>query len=577
MMEENQIITDKFAGIDEAIGLLTQHKKTWATLAIPEKIKMLLKVRKNIGDYAQEWVDLSVKGKQLPPDSPLAGEEWTSGPWVLASSITNYIETLEAIYQGKKAALIKKTRNRPDGQLVVKVFPNNIYDNLLLNGIRAEVWMQEGVTAENLANTIGTFYNKEDPDGKVSLVLGAGNINAIAPLDVLYKLIADGEVVILKMNPVNEYLGPVLEKILAPFIEADYVKLVYGGAEVGEYLTRHPGIGTIHITGSERTHDIIVYGAGEEGRQRKKENKPILDQGKSLTSELGGIGPMIVVPGPWTKADINFQADNIVSAKLHNGGHNCVASQVLVMPEKWDLSQTLIDTVTEKLANIPPRIAYYPGTDKNQEAALNAYPEAQLFGGDVPRTFIKGLTASNDEYAFTHEFFGPVYAQTDIEGDDAASFLSNAVKFCNEKLHGTLGATILIHPQTKKEMGPEFENIVAGLRYGAIGVNIWNAVAFLVTQCTWGAFPGHSFNDIQSGVGVVHNTFLFDKPQKTIAYGPFRALPRAWVHGDFNLMPYPLWFVTNKTAHITAKRITKFAVNPGFKHLPGIFIAALRG
>ena len=577
-MNEIEIKRTSFAEIDKAIDSLDTKKKNWANLSIPEKIRLLLEVRKNTGIYAKEWVDLSVQAKQLDPESALAGEEWLTGLWVFASTINNYIHTLRAIHENKKAKLIKKVKTRKNGQVVAQVFPNNIYETLLLNGIRGEVWMQDGVSTQNLIDTIGVFYNQKDPKGKLSLVLGAGNINAIAPLDVLHKFIAEGEVVILKMNPINAYLGPVLVKIFEPFIQADFLRLVYGGAEIGEYLTKHPKVETIHITGSERTHDSIVYGAGKEGKERKAANKPILDPSKKMTSELGGIGPMIVVPGPWTKADINFQAENIVTAKLHNGGHNCVASQILVLPRNWDLSQDLIDAVSEKLKKTPPRIAYYPGAEASQKAAVSAYPDAQQYGESVPRTFITGIDASNpSEYSFTTEFFGPVYAQTYVEGDNASSFLENAVKFCNEKLYGTLGATILVHPKTMKESGTDLDKAIAGLKYGAVGVNIWNAAAFLITQCTWGAFPGHTSNDIQSGIGTVHNTFLFDKPQKSVIYGPFRVLPRAWAHGDFNLMPKPLWFVTNKTAHTTSKRITQFAVNPGFKHLPGIFMAALQG
>lgn len=567
-----------FTEIKRAIDLLDNNKKEWANLSIPDKIKMLLEIRRNIGIYAEEWVNLSAKAKKLEPNSALTGEEWVTGPWVFATTINNYIHTLQAIYDNKKSGLIKKIKTHKNEQVIAKVFPNNIFETLLLNGIYAEVWMDKSINKENLIDSIGVFYKKKDPEGKLSLVLGAGNINAIAPLDVLYKLLAEGEVVILKMNPINEYLGPILEKVFEPFIKANFLKLVYGGAEVGEFLTKHPKIESIHITGSERTHDIIVYGAGEEGKERKKANSPILDSSKTMSSELGGIGPMIIVPGPWSDADIDFQAERIVTAKLHNGGHNCVASQILVLPKNWNLSQKLIDAVDNKLKSIPSRIAYYPGAAANQKAAAIEYPDAKNYGGDVPRTFITGLDSKNSaEYSFHTEFFGPVYAQTYVEGDDAGSFLENAVKFCNETLHGTLGATILIHPKTMKKSKANLDKAITDLKYGAIGVNAWNAVAFLVTQCTWGAFPGHTYNDIQSGIGTVHNTFLFDKPQKTVIYGPFRVLPRAWVHGDFNLMPKPVWFVTNKTAHITAKRITKFAVNPGFKHLPGIFLAALRG
>ncbi|MCF6169656.1 MAG: aldehyde dehydrogenase family protein [Bacteroidales bacterium] len=577
-MNEVEIKSTSFAEIDKAINSLDAQKKKWAVLSVPEKIKMLLGVRKNIGVYAGEWVDLSVKAKQLNPKSALTGEEWSTGPWAFASTINNYIHTLHAIHDNRKDQLIKKVSTRKNGQVIAQVFPNNIYDHLLFNGIHAEIWMRKEVNTQNLLGTMGVFYREKDPVGKLSLVLGAGNINAIAPLDVLHKLLAEGEVVILKMNPVNAYLGPVLEKIFEEFIRADFLRLVYGGAEVGGYLTKHPKVGSIHITGSERTHDIIVYGPGKEGRERKAADKPILDPSKKMTSELGGIGPLIVVPGPWSKADIDFQAENIVAAKLHNGGHNCVASQILVLPRNWDLSGELIDAVSKKLKSAPPRIAYYPGAAQSQKAAVAAYPDAQQYEGEVPRTFITGLDANNPaEYSFTTEFFAPVYAQTFVEGGNASVFLENAVNFCNEKLHGTLGATLLVHPKTMKEYATDLDKAIAGLKYGAIGVNIWNAIAFQITQCTWGAFPGHTANDIQSGIGTVHNTFLFDKPEKSVIYGPFRVMPAAWAHGDFNLMPKPVWYVNNKTAHITAKRITRFAVNPGFKHLPGIFISAMRG
>ena len=52
----------------------------------------------------------------------------------------------------------------------------------------AEVWMEPGVTPENLDDNVAGFYRRPKAPGKVALVLGAGNIAAIAPLDALYKL-----------------------------------------------------------------------------------------------------------------------------------------------------------------------------------------------------------------------------------------------------------------------------------------------------------------------------------------------------------------------------------------------------
>ena len=566
--------TEQHTAIDKDIQVLQASKQNWVDLSVSAKIDILKIIRKNVGAHAQEWVDLSVKNKQIDPKSSIVGEEWASGPWATAAGISAFLDTLEAVEKGTTKKLIKKIGKRPDGQLKLKVFPANIYDVLLLNEIEGEVWMQKSVNESNLSEHMATFYQQKSPKGKVSLILGAGNINSIPPLDLLYNLIVKGEVVILKMNPINDYLTPLFNTIFEPLVKGGYLRITNGDGKVGAYLTAHPDIECIHITGSERTHDLIVYGGGEAGKKRKANNTPLLDASKPISSELGGIGPMIVVPGPWTKADINYQAKNIVTAKLHNGGHNCVASQVLVLPKTWDKSAALLKSVHDKLESVASRPAYYPGSSDRQKDMMKAYPQAEEMAGDVPRTLATGLDASNkDEYAFCTEFFGPMYSQTELDGDTPLEFLQNAVKFSNENLHGTLGATILIHPKTMKEMGSAFEDCLAEMKYGAIGVNIWNGVVFLLAQCSWGAYPGHTYDDIQSGIGVVHNSLMLEDVEKSVLYGPFRGAPRA-----LNLAPpSPPWFVTNRTAATTMRRLTKFAVSPSPLHLPGIFAAALTG
>jgi aldehyde dehydrogenase (NAD(P)+) len=571
---KNRDKSKSFVKIDNSIEKLQAAKNKWVDLPISDKIEKLKDLNKRTGEYAQMWVDLSIKHKQIDTNSTLAGEEWSTGPWALISSVNAYIQTLNELNNGNISRLIKGIEKRNDGQLKVKVFPSNFYETLLFNKIQGEVWMQKGVTEDNILQNMAELYRRKKPNGKVSLVLGAGNINSIPPLDVLYNLLVKGEVALLKMNPVNDYLSPIFEKIFASFIKEDYVKLVNGGVEEGKYLTSHPDIETIHITGSEKTHDAIVYGVGEEGLKRKIKNDPILDASKPIRSELGGIGPMIVVPGPWNKKDIDFQSQNIVTAKLHNGGHNCVASQVLVLPKKWKNSEKLLAKIRKYLNEIPSRKAYYPGSENRQRSAMEAYPDSETLTGELPRILITDLDSGNkNEYAFQTEFFGAIYAETNIDGDTPLEFLQNAVSFCNSSLHGTLGATILIHPKTIKELGDALENCIADLQYGAVGVNVWNGVAFLLPQCTWGAFPGHTYDDIQSGIGVVHNSLMFDKPEKTVLYGPFRTLPRA-----FNLAPpKPPWFVTNRTANKTMRLITKFALRPSMIKLPGIFYSALKG
>ncbi|KPV52309.1 hypothetical protein SE17_16255, partial [Kouleothrix aurantiaca] len=96
-------------------------------------------------------------------------------------------------------------------------------------------------------------------------------------------------------------------------------------------------------------------------------------------------------------------------------------------------------------------------------------------------------------------------------------------------------------------------------------------------EAAWGAFPGHTYTDVQSGIGVVHNTFLLDSTEKNVSRGPFYPFPRGVLHASLRLLPRPPWLVTNRTARTTAERITRFTIAPRLRQLPGIFISALRG
>ncbi len=562
--------------IDKSIGKLNDHKDEWAALPVPKKIELLRQVLTNLGEHAQAWVDISIRNKQIEAESPLVGEEWSAGIWALAAGLNGYIETLGALAENQLPK-VKRVWNSPNGRTILHIYPNNIIESLLLNGITAEVWMREGVTKENVHDHIALFYKQKGPLGKVALVLGAGNVNSIAPLDMLYRLIAHGQVVILKMNPVNDYLGPILEKIFEPFVTAGYVQFAYGAADVGSYLVHHPEIHEIHMTGSVRTHDAIVFGTGEKGRINKERNEPILH--KPVTSELGGVSPVIIVPGQWSDTDIRFQAERVVTMKMHNCGFNCIAAQVLILPEKWELKDTFFDAVRTVLRELPPRKPWYPGAAERQKAAFASHPLVETYGGgEVPSTLIAGIAPDTvNESSFKEEFFCAVLAQTSLSGDSPSEFLQNAVVFCNERLHGTLGATIIVHPKTIKESGAVLDRAVADLRYGSIGINVWNALAFLLPQSPWGAYPGHTLNDVDSGIGVVHNTFLLEKTEKTVVSGSFYPFPKSVLHMDFSMLPKPPWFVTNKTANITFRRVALFTIDRNITRIPGIFTSALRG
>ncbi|MFJ8822747.1 hypothetical protein ACIREE_13270 [Streptomyces sp. NPDC102467] len=121
------------------------------------------------------------------------------------------------------------------------------------------------------------------------------------------------------------------------------------------------------------------------------------------------------------------------------------------------------------------------------------------------------------------------------------------------------------------------DEAVAGLRYGTLGVNCWSAFGFLLGYTPWGAHPGHTRQDIGSGIGFVHNAFMLEDVEKTVLRAPFAPAPRGLFTGSPSLSPRPPYYVTNRTGTTTMRRLTAYATDPKATRLPGILASALRG
>lgn len=168
---------------------------------------------------------------------------------------------------------------------------------------------------------------------------------------------------------------------------------------------------------------------------------------------------------------------------------------------------------------------------------------------------------------FETECFSGVFSEMALPASSVADYVDRAVRFANERLWGTLGATIIVHPDSMKDplVADAVERAIADLRYGSVSVNIWVAVAYAAVTTTWGAYPGHTLDDIQSGRGTVHNALLFDRPLKSVVRAPFRAFPK------------PVWFGTNRNAHRTLQALTDHEADPGILSTLKVAARAVRG
>ena len=319
---------------DERVEKLANHKDEWAQLSILERIGLLDQLRDRLVACQADWVAKCQQAKGIDPNASGSGEDWLSGPVLTLRNIRLLRQTLMEIHEHGKPQIAKSmVSQRKDGRTVVKVFPCDIYDKLLYLGYSAEVWMQDGVTPDNLLENTASAYEQLPTQGQVSLVLGAGNVSSIPPMDAIYKLFIEHQVVILKMNPVNEYLGPLFEDMFRPFVERGFFHVVYGAIEVGAHLCNHPKVDTLHITGSDATHDAIVWGPREGRAERKANGTPI--NTKPISSELGNVTPIVVVPGDWSDKEIDFQAENVATMVCNNASFNCVAGKLLVVVPVW--------------------------------------------------------------------------------------------------------------------------------------------------------------------------------------------------------------------------------------------------
>jgi acyl-CoA reductase-like NAD-dependent aldehyde dehydrogenase len=562
--------------VDRVLTELQAGEGVWARTGHAERRDLLRRVAGLVADSAAEWVSIASSIKGLSDSSPLRGEEWISGPWATAGSARALADTLDRMSRDQEPLAGVRFKTAPGGRVAVPALPANTYDKLLLSGFSADVWMLPGLSADEVRSTAGLGSRTPAGTHGISVVLGAGNIFSIAPLDVLHALHADNRVVALKVNPVTEPLLPIFERILAPYVELGVVRVISGGAEVGSALVHDERVSAVHMTGSERTHDAIVWGAGETGEATRRSGTPMLT--KPISSELGGVSPVIVVPGRWSKADLRFQAEHVATQRLHNAGANCIAAQVVLVSSDWDQKEQFLGELRAVLAGAPARPTWYPGGEDRVATARESHPDQSVTLGEAgERVLLEGLDLwSADEPAFSTEYFAPVLAVAELPGE-GLDFLTAAARAANESLRGTLGANIVIDPRTRGRLGPAFEDAVASLRYGTIGINAWTGVGYLTPHATWGAFPGHTIEDVQSGIGVVHNAFLLEGAERTVVRGPFRPSPRSILHGEWSLSPRPPWFVTNRTAPTTGRRLVSFAARPRLSALPGIFASALRG
>lgn len=551
--------------IDQLLENLQAHKTEWVQLSINERLTLLDQVREDLLEVQQDWIQAELNAKKIPERSFGEAEEW-----VILAQIFRCIrqtqETLRELQAENQNGLSKAKVPGPKGKTILRAFPQTIWDRIIFQGITGDIWLEDGLPSDDPATLQATKYKDPGYQGGVSLVLGAGNASMLPICDSLHKLFTDLKVVALKLNPVNDHLGPLIEIALQSLIQRGFLGLIYGDASVGEYICKHEMVEEIHMTGSDKTYEAIVFGTGPDGRKRFEDRNPI--NTKPFTGELGNVTPVIVIPGPWNQGDIDEYGNQISTWLVANAGFVCCAPRVIIQHNSWPQRHDLLQSIKDHLAAHPTRPAYYPGAFDIHQDFLDAHPEAILLGdppeGHLPWTFIPDLDIKNtDDICFKREPFGGITSDLSLEADSIDEYLEKAADYVNQHFWGSLSANIIVHPKSLEDpaVAEALDRAISKLKYGTIAVNLlaFYSSFFMVTP--WGAYPGHDIYDIQSGKGKNFNFLMLDNTEKVVIRAPFRRVD-------------PLT-VKAKHPYVFAKKLTHFEASPSVTKLIGLMFSAI--
>jgi aldehyde dehydrogenase (NAD(P)+) len=530
---------DLKAGVDAAEKVASKAAE-WVDVPTSKKIQYLQGVLAKLTyDNCYEWALLHARHVQkVPADDDgnvdiskyghLVAEGFTAGPAMFANYLTILIQALQE-YDHHGAFLVDKYPHRratdsEDSAHIVSVYPWTMKDTALSYGMRGEVY----VSGEKPFSRGHTFEEEKKTPGLV-MVLGAGNF--AAPIEVLTKMFCEHKVCVYKPNPVNHLeTVPVVRKFLAELIEDGYLAVVEGDIPVASAIISLDCTEQVMITGSDKTYDAIVWGAPNVQAENKKNGNRVCK--KQVDAELGNVNVLSVVPGHYTDKELEKLTYHIAHIRVFNGGHTCPSVQIVLLAKGWEQKDAFCEKMKKHLGSHLPSPSYYPGTDRKYEQFQKEFAEVatqvELEKADPGlQNCVKPLWVSsidkNPEMFQRNESFCPVMGVHEIELPEltAEAFCAAAVDYVNERVWGNLSTTIWASGSTLRSSEGAVRDFVNRVRVGAVGVNLWGGFNVFFPQLHWGAYPGNSPEDVQSGVGLGVGNFLqFDNVLKVALWCP---------------------------------------------------------
>ncbi len=316
-----------------------------------------------------------------------------------------------------------------------------------------------------------------------------------------------------------------------PFVET--IEMLFGE---GQLVLLQLSTGSLAAVLDRALHAVI-----DEGYVRIVTGEPV--------TESGSVVPVIVVPGDWSAADFERQARLIATMLTHGASYERGAARLLITDPGWRGRERLLAALRRVLHSVPNRFAFHPGAQGRFARFMRAHPEIELLGaghsGSLPWGLITNLDPCREDLAFTTDPFAPILSETSLPSSSIADFIDGAVAFCNERLSGSLVATLIADPRGSRDpsTAAALERGIERLGYRIVTINLPPFV----------------------GLVYGHNNREAGRHGKTMIRGAFRTITT------------PPWLVTHSHSHNVFRRLARYEAAPSRAQLPAIIWQSIRG
>jgi betaine-aldehyde dehydrogenase len=266
-------------------------------------------------------------------------------------------------------------------------------------------------------------YTRREPLGVVAGI-GAWNYPIQIALWKSAPALAAGNAMIFKPSEVTSLTALKLAEIYteAGVPDGVFSVLTGKGAEIGQYLTEHPGIAKISFTGGVVTGKKVMASASASTL-------------KEVTMELGGKSPLIVFPD----ADLDKAADIAMMANFYSSGQVCTNGTRVFVPkaQQAEFEAKIIERVkriklgqpTDEEVNFGPLVSFahmenvlrFIESGKGEGARLLIGGERVTHGEYGNGAFVAPtvFTDCRDEMEIVREeIFGPVMSILTYESEE---------------------------------------------------------------------------------------------------------------------------------------------------------------